>query len=365
MSLYKRGGIWWYEFVIVGKRIRESSHSSKKTIARQSMERHRDELERALAGMPAEGRNSRIASIAEVIDRYLGLYPVTHRAKSVSSANGRLKHVKSKIGSVLVPRVNDDCIREYMKGRLTEGACGRTINMEVGELSRAIGRPWSQIWPRVKMLEERKDVGRALSTEEEIAVLDGLRVSESPILEPFVKIALLTGMRSGEIRTLMWEQIDLFKKSLRVGRAKTRAGTGREIPLNDDLLSVLLLHREWFVSQFGEPETGWYVFPFGASGAEDPSRHIGNVKTAWNSLRRRTGVNCRFHDLRHTAATKMAEAGTPESTMLALLGHMSRSMIERYSHVRMQAKRQAVGALGLARLTATPQFPPQLQVQIS
>ena len=46
--------------------------------------------------------------------------------------------------------------------------------------------------------------------------------------------------------------------------------------------------------------------------------------------------------MRHTAATKMAEAGIPESTMLALMGHMSRAMLERYSHIRMTAKREAV-----------------------
>jgi len=55
-----------------------------------------------------------------------------------------------------------------------------------------------------------------------------------------------------------------------------------------------------------------------------------------------------LHDLRHTAATKMAEAGVPENTMLALMGHMSRSMLERYSHIRMAAKRQAVEALTIA-----------------
>jgi len=43
----------------------------------------------------------------------------------------------------------------------------------------------------------------------------------------------------------------------------------------------------------------------------------------------------------------MAEAGTPESTMLALMGHMSRAMMERYSHIRMAAKRTAVEALSL------------------
>src|SRR5258708_23949905 len=69
------------------------------------------------------------------------------------------------------------------------------------------------------------------------------------------------------------------------------------------------------------------------------------MKTAWNELRKRAKVSCRLHDLRHTAATKMAEAGTPETTMLALMGHMSRKMLERYSHIRMAAKRTAVEAL--------------------
>jgi hypothetical protein len=49
----------------------------------------------------------------------------------------------------------------------------------------------------------------------------------------------------------------------------------------------------------------------------------------------------------------MAEAGTPESTMLALMGHMSRAMMERYSHIRMAAKRTAVEALSLKQIPKT------------
>jgi integrase len=165
-------------------------------------------------------------------------------------------------------------------------------------------------------------------------------------------------MRSGEIQQLTWGQIDLFNRLLRVGRAKTQAGSGRQIPLSDDLLPVLLSHQEWFTLQFGEPHRDWYLFPFGVPASGDPNNHIRDVKTAWNNLRRRTGVNCRFHDLRHTVATKMAEAGIAESTMPALLGHMSRAMLERYSHVRMQAKREAVGSLRLATWAVVPTVSP-------
>ena len=64
-------------------------------------------------------------------------------------------------------------------------------------------------------------------------------------------------------------------------------------------------------------------------------------------MRKDTGVACRLHDLRHTFATHLAENGVSESTMLALMGHMSRAMLERYSHIRMAAKRDAVAGVVL------------------
>ena len=74
--------------------------------------------------------------------------------------------------------------------------------------------------------------------------------------------------------------------------------------------------------------------------------------TAWDNIRKDAGVSCRLHDLRHTALTKMAEAGVPESTMLSLAGHMSRAMLERYSHIRMAAKRTAVESLSITKPAA-------------
>ena len=54
----------------------------------------------------------------------------------------------------------------------------------------------------------------------------------------------------------------------------------------------------------------------------------------------------RFHDLRHQSITEMAEAGVPEAAMQSIAGHLSKKMLEHYSHVRLAAKRQAVRALG-------------------
>jgi hypothetical protein len=70
---------------------------------------------------------------------------------------------------MLLSDLTEQEIRRYMKVRKSEGVNGRTFNAEIGELSRAIGKPWSILWPRVRKMEERRDVGRALSPEEEQA----------------------------------------------------------------------------------------------------------------------------------------------------------------------------------------------------
>jgi integrase len=119
------------------------------------------------------------------------------------------------------------------------------------------------------------------------------------------------------------------------------------IPINDELLAVLKGHRHWFVEHFGSPRPTHYLFPWGTPMPKDPSRHVTEVKTAWTHARRIAKVSCRLHDLRHTYLTQLAENGTPESTMLALAGHMSRAMLERYSHIRMAAKREAVRGVTL------------------
>jgi len=79
----------------------------------------------------------------------------------------------------------------------------------------------------------------------------------------------------------------------------------------------------------------------------DPARHATDITWSWDQLRKSTGVSCRIHDLRHTFATRLAENGVPELTMLALMGHMSRAMLERYSHIRMAAKRDAAASITL------------------
>jgi len=346
--------VWWTEFSFAGKRYRESCKTVKKTLAVEYEKSRRAELARQYVGAPAEPTaRERIRTVGETLESYCEGYAANHREKSQAWVKERTAHVRRLLAPATLMDLTEGRIRQYINTRLEEGAGGRTINMEVDCLARATGRTWCELWPKLHRLEENRDVGRALSTEEENAILEAAERNRSPVICRFIRAALATGMRSGEIRMLRAGQLDWKARSLRVGRSKTEAGAGRDIPMNETLYTALSEQLAWLGQTFGPVEPDWYLFPFcNTVRPVDPMRPVTTIKTAWNSVRRAAGVECRFHDLRHTALTKMAEAGVPESTMKALAGHMSRAMLERYSHIRMTAKREAVESLQLpARLS--------------
>jgi integrase len=335
------------EFVYQGKRFQESTGATSKTVAREYEKRRKAEMERAAAGLPTEQKANRIRTVGEVTKTYLNGYKLNHRPSSVDFATLRLGAVDRLLGNTVLSDLTEERMRDYVRQRQADGASGRTINMELGELSRAIGRTWRELWPRVKKLEERKDVGRAVSPEEQGRLLDVAVTLRSPVVRTAIPLLMLTGLRSGEALSLRWRQVDLFNRTVTVGRAKTSSGTGRVIPINDDLAKLLASHRAWFTERFGEPQSDHCVFPFGSPQPTDPEKPVTDISSGWDLVRSLSGVSCRLHDLRHTFCTRLAENGVPESTMLALMGHMSRAMLERYSHIRMAAKREAVAAITL------------------
>jgi integrase len=134
-------------------------------------------------------------------------------------------------------------------------------------------------------------------------------------------------MRSNEIKTLRWSQVDFIHRTVTVGKSKTDAGSGRMIPLNQDAVTVL---GHWS-GRAPEASPDHFVFPACENHKVDASRPITSFRTAWRNAKRSAGLRgLRFHDLRHTAITKLAESATSEQTILAISGHVSRRMIEHY-----------------------------------
>jgi integrase len=356
MSVYRRGDVWWYKFRFGGQTIRESSKSDSKTVARDAERARRRELEQ---GFNRIERHRTALLFPVAAEEWLTAKKVHLAPRSVVIERANLKHLTPFFGKMMLSDVRSADVARYQAARQEAGAAPKTVNLEVGTLRAVLrkNRLWFAIQPDVKMLRVREDVGRAISHNEEAALLEACRASRSRSLYPAVLLALNTCMRYSEIRLLRWGQIDVKSCTLTVGLSKTESGTGRVLPLNDRAVAIL----GFWASLFPGREQDHYVFAserYGASGDGltvvydcDPTKPIGRWKEAWESAKLRAGVSCRFHDLRHTGCTRMLEAGVPFSVVATIMGWSSSTtvrMSRRYGHIGQAAQRQAVNALNLA-----------------
>jgi Phage integrase family len=95
------------------------------------------------------------------------------------------------------------------------------------------------------------------------------------------------------------------------------------------------------------------MFPFANRGKPvDPERPCTNIASAWWSIRDTSGVKCRLHDLRHTYATRLLEAGATDAIVRDLIGHVDERVIQRYTHIRRGAKQDAVNKAFAAKSDA-------------
>ena len=270
--------------------------------------------------------------------------------RSAQTEMERMKPLKAYFGATSLSRLSADAIRQYVAHRKSARLSNRTINMEVGCLSRILkrGKRWHLLAEEIKPLPERHDIGRALTpAQKENLLKTASSKPEWQIAYLATTIALNTTMRVCEIRGLKWRDIDFIDSVIEVRKSKTQAGA-RLIPLNNDALGAILSLRRNVKRLFGDlPSPDWYIFPHAEGNSEpDPTRPMSSWRTAWRSLTRKAGLaGFRFHDLRHHAITELAESSTSEQTIMRIAGHVSARMLAHYSHVRLQAKRVAVLAL--------------------
>lgn len=353
MSVFKQGKVYRYEFQFMGQRIRESAHTSDKELARSIERKRRTAMEESAGGVKRP---------KPLLFRKAGktwLAGNAHWSESYREINKlKLSHLLPVFGNLLISEISNEKISKFQKRRQKSGASNREINMETGVLRMILRkhRLWHLLAPDFQPLPERDDVGRALSLEEANRILEAAIASRSQSLFPALMTYLHTGVRSAELRKMRWSQVDFIRRTITIGKSKTRGGDGRGIPLNDEAFEILV---EWN-SRYENPKPDDFVFPserYGFDGHQsyltgavavydlDPTKPMGSWKSAWTTCRKAAGVWCRLHDLRHTFISALGEAGVPESTMKAIAGWMSAKMLERYSHTRNQAKRDAVNKL--------------------
>jgi integrase len=365
--LYRRGKVWWFKFSFHGSLIRETAGTDSKAVARNVERARRRGLEEGVAGV----KRNRPYLLRVAAAKYLALKKPAIAATSyrIEETNLRL-HLIPKLGALLTSDIEASDITAYQTERVAEKAAPGTVNLEVATLRAILRRAglWARLQPDVRPLPERDDIGRCITAEEEARLLSAALQSRSRALYPAVVLALNTGMRSGELTNLQWKHVDLDRRLLRVGKSKTVAGENRAIPLNDRTHASLTM----WASQFIDRDPEHFVFPSekyaqpkegqaAAVYASDPTRPVGRLKEAWEAAKRRTAdkkkrrpaVICRWHDLRHTFATRLLEAGVSLPKVGAIMGWSAATMarmVKRYGHLAVDSLRAEVALLDRPRI---------------
>jgi integrase len=186
---------------------------------------------------------------------------------------------------------------------------------------------------RVKRLKVNNERIRYLTIGEETKLLKELE--HQPQTRNIVIIALHTGMRRGEIFNLKWPDVDFVRKIINV--IQTKNNKPRAVPMNPIVLQILTTLHE----KDGSAGKNSFVFP-----SEKTGRRLNNIRHSfYSALRRAYITDFRFHDLRHSAGTRLADAGVHPRIIMEILGHSDLRTTQRYMHAIDSAKREAVARL--------------------
>jgi integrase len=329
MGLYRRGKIYWYTISYNGRRVQASTGTSNKRLAEKIYAKVFNDL---IEGTYFEQERIRQIRFEQMVKRYLAQYEKQRDGHTVKQL---MKYFSGMtIGEITTPVVND-----YRIMRL-EVVKPATVYQELALLRRMFNvaiREWE--WLRDNPVSRlsfavgnRNARDRWLTGEEEQKLLK--HATNPWWLRPLLITALHSGMRKGEILNLKWADVDFKRRCITVQKSKNK--TKRTIPLSNTLHSTL---KEMKIR-----DISGRVFPI-----SDRS-----LRAAFGKTLEKSGIeDFRFHDLRHTFATRLVQNGVDLYKVKELLGHKTIAMTMRYAHHCPETLRSSVEVLDACYNSAT------------
>jgi len=348
MGLFKRGLVWWMRFNYQGKQIRKSTEVSDKRLAEKI---HAKVLTQIAEGKWFERLEGEDKTLGDLLDRYISEHSVHKKAPhTVTTDRCMAKQIKELFGATLLKDVTPRLLTEYKTKCMEKGLSPASINHRRGMLCHAFNlavKEWEWVKENPVIRVSREKVNNArdrwLTIDEQNNLLENCVIyvtCKDNVKEPrywlqeIVLFALNTGMRQDEILSLKWPDIDLFRRTATV--VKSKNGEKRTIPLNQSAFE--LLKEKAKVRQIKNN----FVF---ASEAGTKVDHRNLRRAFYNALENVAIEDFRFHDLRHTFATRLAHAGVDLYKIAKLLGHKELKMTQRYSHHYSESLRDGVEVL--------------------
>ncbi len=338
LRLTKTGKEKWYIYYRVeGERIREVvKNAQSRADALKVLQVKVADAFRGRHGFKKQEKRIKFKEFAEL---YIENYAKVNK-RSWKTDEYMLKRVKEFFNEKDLHEIDSLLIDQFRASILKEGVTKSTANRYMALLKSMLNLSieWGYLKTnpvKVKFFSEMDNLKeRILSKEEEQSLLEAC----SAHLKPIVLTALHTGMRKGEILNLKWSQVDFTNMVIKV--ENTKSGKPRLIPINECLLEELMRLKR----QSGKSN---YVFLYPDSG-----KPLKDVKRSFPGAVRRSGIRgLRFHDLRHSFASRLVAKGVDLITIKELLGHHSVRITERYTHSNSEQKKSAVERLASKKVT--------------
>jgi integrase len=276
--------------------------------------------------------------------------------RSISPAMAAVKALKEHFGKRQLRGITHSDIRDFRAERLaarTKAGKQRSVaavNREPEKLRRLLNIAEREGWilrnpmlsgdPLISVADERKRE-RILTRDEELRLLSACENRYRSHLRPILICALDTGMRRGEIFGLKWSDVDFEERVLTIRAFNTKTMKERQVSLTTRL--AIELEKLWEASPKVRDQL---VFGF-----------TNNVKKSFTSVRTQAGLpDIRFHDLRHTAATRLVAAHLPLPEVGRVLGHTQANTTYRYVNANIETTRRAAALLDAFNSVALEQL---------
>jgi len=319
--MFRRGGVYWTSISYKGKRIRKSLETADKKLAQSIEAKIKTEIVEGKYFEKPVGDNK---TFTDMMEKFMKEHAPKVSGNTRLSYSASLKHLSTYFGDLKLLEITPKKISDYKVLRYGEEAKPATINRELAMLSKAFSlafKEWEWIKEnpvsKVPKEKENNERDRWLTDEQERRLLE----NAPQWLIDIIVFDLHTGLRQGELLSLQWDRINLFRRTIIIQESKS--GKPRTLPVNQIAFDILderskirnIMNDLVFVSNAGSKI----------------DRH--NLRRAFNIAIKKAGIHdFHFHDLRHTFATRLAQRGIDIYKISKLLGHHSIEMTQRYAH---------------------------------
>jgi integrase len=346
-------GTWWIEFSLRGNYVHESIPGARtQAQAERAENKRREEI--------YEGKYNPVKKLfSEFVDETFLPWSTANKRSYREDAQ-RSVTLKEFFGEKQLRDIKPMMIEKFKRERLAtptmhdkperpKSRSPASVNRDLACLSKILSMAFdnelidSNPMRRVRLLKENGSRERFITADEEVKLFAKLTGRRDHI-RSVVTVALNTGMRRGEILDLQWEHVNLIARTIFIARSKT--GKTRTIPMNDIVFEELKALKQ-------DAGTRDFVFSVSKTGV-----NIDSIKTGWRNACAAAGlVDLRFHDTRHTFATRLRANGVHEWDIRDLLGHTTTRMTSVYTHQTPANLRQAVTTLGQSKPGRVVRFP--------